>query len=97
MNKDPFFEQIKFVHNLDANSRGKYLIQATLIENIIDEILGYHFCPDNKVNQEMLIATIVNDLGFNTKINNLLKILKTSYPKLHKNSPKLKHQLEHVR
>lgn len=90
-------EQFEFVHEFDSDSRGKYLIQATLIENLIDEILGYHFCPDNKVNREMLVATIVNDLGFSTKINNLLKILKTSYPKLHKNSPKLKNQLEHVR
>lgn len=90
-------EQFEFVHESDAKSRGFYLIQATLMENLIDEILGYHFCPENKINREMLVATIVNDLGFATKINNLLKILKTSYPKLHKNSPKLKKQLEHVR
>lgn len=97
MSKDPILEQIQRLADMDSDSRGKYLIHATLIENIIDETLGYHFCPDNKIKREMLVATIVNDLSFSTKINNLLKILKTDYPKLYKNYPKLKKQLENVR
>lgn len=97
MTEKSISDQFTFVHEFDSNYRGKYLIQATLIENLIDEILGYHFCPDNKINREMLIATIVNGLTFNTKINNFLKILKNQHTKLHKSNPKLKKQLENLR
>src|SRR5215813_5579564 len=95
----PDAQYLNYLHELDKQLRGPYLVQAIWIEELIDDIISQHFCPEDQGRRSLLIGLILNhrDMTFSGKIDILEKIVKRSYPGLLKDHPGLVDRLTKVR
>jgi len=84
------FEQAKDV-------RGRFLEQAIFIENLIGDIISWHFCPEED-RRHLLFSLIINDVNFtfSSKIKVLKQLLKLRYPELGEKYPKMIKELKKV-
>lgn len=81
-------EQINRIYNLSKEIRGRFLDQAIPIEMLIDDIISWHFCPED-TRQSLFFSLVSPKLTFSTKIQILKTILQLRYPDLLKEYPKL--------
>jgi len=77
--------------------RGLFLEQAIFIENLIGDIISWHFCPDED-RRNLFFSLIINnpDFTFSSKIKVLRQLLKLRYPELDKKCPEVIKELEKV-
>jgi hypothetical protein len=92
-------EKVAKVMKLDMDIRGSYLVQVIHIEQLVKDIISYHFCSDENRRKE-LVSIILNgssDYTFASGIEILQKILDIHYNDLTKRYPKLVNDLHNVR
>jgi hypothetical protein len=86
------------VNILAKEIRGPFLEHAIVIERLIEDIISWHFCPDEE-RRLLLFSLVISepDFTFSSKIEIIDKILKLHYPDLAKKYPKLVAELTKVR
>ena len=50
-------EQIDFIHKFDYESRGKFLIQVSFIDDILNGVIGNHFCDTEQKRNEIPLSS----------------------------------------
>jgi len=89
-------EQINRVYNLSKEIRGRFLDQAIPIEMLIDDIISWHFCPE-ETRRSLFFSLMAPELTFSTKIKILKAILELRYPDLLKEHPKLIGEIKKIK
>jgi hypothetical protein len=81
----------------DTDVRGTYLFKSTWIETLLNQIISYYFCSDDKIKRNQILSILIHDLNFSNKIRVFLNIMKSNYYEINKKHPELKKDLEQVR
>lgn len=89
-------EQINRVYDLSKEIRGRFLDQAIPIEMLIDDIISWHFCPE-ETRRSLFFSLVTPKLTFSTKIKILKTILELRYPDLLKEYLKLMGEIEKIK
>ena len=88
-------EKIAKVVRYDMNIRGAYLAQVIPIEELVKDIISYHFCCyEGKRKQFVSLVLNGTDYTFASGVNILEKLLKIGYPDLNQRYPKLINDLD---
>jgi hypothetical protein len=91
-------EKVAKIVRYDMNIRGAYLAQVIPIEELVKDIISYHFCCyEDK--RKQFVSLILNGTyyTFASGINILEKILEIHYPNLSQRYPKLVNDLDKIR
>jgi hypothetical protein len=91
-------KKVAKVMKLDMIIRGAYLAHVIPIEELVKDIISYHFCSDEE-KRKQFISLILNgrDYTFSFGIEILEKLLDISYHDLIKRFPKLIDDLNKIR
>jgi hypothetical protein len=92
-------EKVAKAMKLDMTIRGAYLAQVIPIEELIKDIISYHFCSDEDRRKEFifLILNGSRDYTFASGIEILEKLLEIHYHDLSERYPKLANDLDKIR
>jgi hypothetical protein len=90
-------EKVAKIVRYGMNTRGAYLAQVIHIEELVKDIISYHFCCyEDKRKQFVSLILNGTDYTFASGINILEKLLKIHYPDLCQRYPKLVNDLDKV-
>jgi hypothetical protein len=86
--------------SLDGEFRGPAIMMGIYTDDLVTEIISYHFCPDESRRQEF-VSFILNsrqvEMSFSDRIEILQSILKKDYQNLIKKYPDLIKNLGKIR
>ena len=68
MDDEELLKEMRPIIDFDKRARGSFLFQCTWIETELNEVLSYHFCPDDKKRRDQIHAILIHDLNFSNKI-----------------------------
>ena len=96
--KSELGRQLKQLDELAKDIRGSILEQAIWIERLIENIIAWHFCPEEDKRYQFF-SLVINgtDITFSSKIKILKKLLELYYPDLSQKYPKVTKELNKVR
>ena len=97
--RDPNSEsQLDRLNRLAIDIRGSILDQAIWIEALIDDIVAWHFCPQ-EAKRNLLFSLVLKgtELTFSDKIGILECLLRLEYSELKEQYPGLKDHLDKLR
>jgi hypothetical protein len=95
---DEFKQRLEQLFEIDRLVRSHIIYEAISIEGIIDQIIAWHFCPDEAKHvwfQSLLFRE--GEVGFSKKIRILKKLLRDCYPDLFEKVPGLINKLDDIR
>jgi hypothetical protein len=94
MERKTVLSKVKELNDLEHSipkKRGEIISRVIEVEEAINEIIAFHFCPYShydktekayKKHQQLVYLILQSDFSLRNKSNTLLFILKSSYPKL---------------
>ncbi|GAH13880.1 unnamed protein product, partial [marine sediment metagenome] len=89
-------QQIDHLYDVSKEIRGRFLDQAIPIEMLIDDIISWHFCPED-TRQSLFFSLVSPKLTFSNKIKILETILQIYYPDLVKKHQNLIKEINKIR